>query len=74
MTRIPEEGTQCKVLLLAMQRGERLRPLDAALTYGVMALSQRIGDLKRKYGWPIQSRLVKTETQKTIAEYWMETA
>ena len=68
--RIPETG-QCRTLLLAMQRGERLRPLEAALSYGVMALSQRIGSLKRDYGWPIKSRMVSTESGKRIAEYWL---
>lgn len=74
--RVPEDGTQCKTLLLAMQRGERLRPLEAALKYQVMALSQRIGDLKRKYGWQslIKTQLVETPSGKHISEYWMDPA
>lgn len=69
--RVPREGTQHRILLAAMQRGERLRPLEAALKYQVMALSQRIGELKRS-GWPVKSKLVETPSGKHIAEYWME--
>lgn len=68
--RVPEDGTQCRTLLNALQRGEKLRPLDSALKYGVMALSQRIGDLKRTYGWPVQSRMVEVNG-KHVAEYWL---
>ena len=69
--RVPENGTQCRTLLNALQRGEKLRPLDSALKYGCLSLSQRVGDLKRKYGWPVQSRMVETETGKHVAEYWL---
>ena len=57
-------------LLAALQRGEKLRPLEAAHEYGVMALSQRIGEL-RNLDWPVQSKLIKTPTGKRVSEYWL---
>jgi hypothetical protein len=69
--RLPERGTQCYELLMAMQRGVRLTVAKALTQYGVYALSQRVGDLKHKYGWPIQSRMVKVGSA-TVAEYWLE--
>lgn len=68
--RMPERGTQCYELLLAMQAGARLTVKVALERHGVYALSQRIGDLKRRYGWPIQSRMVNVGTA-TVAEYWL---
>lgn len=66
--RVPESGTQCHALLLAMQRGERLTVAEALTTYGVFALSQRCGELRRA-GWPIKSRMIVTASGKRVAEY-----
>ena len=70
--RIPEDGTQCKTLLAAMQRGERLTIWNAMMDYGVGALHQRIKDL-REMGWPISRREVK-KNGKMVAEFWIESA
>lgn len=67
---IPERGTQCYELLMAFKRGERLTTLKAALTYGVMALSQRCGDLRRM-GWPIQSTTVESNGGARVSEYFL---
>ncbi len=69
--RVPPAGTQHYALLQAFQRGERLTVGVALQQYGVYALSQRVGDLKRRYGWPVQSRMVKTNGGAVIAEYWL---
>lgn len=69
--RVPSAGTQNYVLLMALERGERLTVVVALKKYGVYALSQRIGELKRM-GWPIQTRLVKTWSGKLVSEYWFE--
>lgn len=69
--RIPEKGTQCFSLLLAMQAGERLTVASALRFYSVYALSQRVGELKRM-GWPIKSRTVTTAGGARVSEYWME--
>ncbi len=68
--RAPRDGTQKHILLLAFQRGESLTTLEAALKYGVMALSQRCGELERM-GWPIVSDTVETEGGARVSRYSM---
>lgn len=68
--RVPNRGTQHYELLTAMQAGERLTVAKALNKYGVYALSQRIGELK-KMGWPISSRTVEAPGGARISEYWM---
>jgi hypothetical protein len=68
---IPTAGqTQLLILLAALQRGERLTVGYALTQYGVYALSQRLGDLRRM-GWPIQSRNVKNGNGWFHAEYFL---
>lgn len=55
---VPPRETQCYRLLRAMQEGVRLTVAKALNEYKVYALSQRVGDLKRIYGWPVKSRFV----------------
>lgn len=68
--RIPERGSQCYELLMAMKAGERLTVKIALEKHGVYALSQRVGELKHKYGWPIQSRTVRVG-RASVSEYWL---
>ena len=56
---------------MAMRQGVRLTVAKALTQYGVYALSQRVGELKRKYGWPIKSRMVNVGNA-TVAEYWLD--
>lgn len=70
-TTVPRPGSQCYKLLVAMQNGVRLTVAKALDEYGVYALSQRCGELRRKYGWPIQSRTVTTASGAQISEYWL---
>jgi hypothetical protein len=67
--RVPEKGTQCYELLRAFQRGERLSVKVALDQYGVYALSQRVGELRRM-GWPIVDVMTKTSTAH-FKTYWM---
>ena len=71
--RIPPRGSQCYELLMAMQDGVRLTVKVALEKYGVYALSQRIGDLRRKYGWPVRSQIIEIGPRTHVAEYWIET-
>lgn len=64
--RLPERGTQCYELLMAMKAGVRLTVAKALNEYGVYALSQRCGQLRDEFGWPIQSRFVGK-----FKEYWL---
>jgi hypothetical protein len=72
--RIPERGSQCYEILMAMQQGKRLTVAIALAEHSCYALSQRIGDLKRKYGWEslIRSRTVTTRSGARISEYWID--
>ncbi len=67
---VPPAESQCGQILRALQRGERLTVLTALTDYGVMALSQRAGELKRM-GWPVQSRMIEVPSGKRVAEYWL---
>lgn len=75
-TRVPERGTQCYEILMYLQAGGRLTVAKALDELGVYALSQRIGDLKRKYGW---EERIKSETKQVgpktyVSEYWLDAA
>ena len=69
--RVPERGTQCYEILMYLKRGGRLTVAKALTEFGVYALSQRVGELKRA-GWPIRSRMVEAVGGARIAEYWLE--
>lgn len=70
--KVPERGSQCYELLNAMKSGVKLTVKIALDQYGVYALSQRIGDLRRKYGWPVQSRTVQVGPKTFVSEYFLE--
>ena len=59
---------QCRLLLSQLEAGHRLTPLISAYQFGVMALSQRMGDLRRA-GYPISARMVTLPSGKRVAEY-----
>lgn len=65
---MPEPGTQCHEILKALKRGEYLSVGDALTKYGVYALSQRCGELRRM-GWPINSQMKTLPNGKRIAVY-----
>lgn len=71
--RVPESG-QCREILLYLSRGGRLTVAKALSELGVYALSQRIGNLKRDYGWPIKSRTVKVGPKTYVSEYFLDAA
>lgn len=70
--KVPPRGSQCYELLMAMREGVRLTVKLAIQKYGVYALSQRVGELKRKYGWPIRSQIIELGPRTHVAEYWLE--
>lgn len=57
-------------LLAALRRGERLTVKLALDRYGVYALSQRMGELKKSQ--PIKSRMIQTLGGARVSEYWLE--
>jgi len=62
--------TQLETLAEALDRGERLTVAVALERYGVYALSQRMGELARKWGYPVESRTIETPTGKHVSEYF----
>ena len=62
--------TQLQALADAFDRGEHLTVAVALEKYGIYALSQRCGELERKWGYPLDSRFVETPTGKRIKEYF----
>jgi hypothetical protein len=70
--RVPAQGSQCYELLMAMKNGKRLTVARALAEHACYALSQRCGQLRREYGWPIQSRTITTAGGARVSEYWIE--
>ena len=68
-TSLPDKGTQCWELLQAFLRGERLTVLTAIDKYRCYALSQRCGELRNTYGWPILGEWVTLPSGKRIKGY-----
>jgi len=55
-------------ILTYLKSGRRLTVLKALKLFGVYALSQRIGNLKRE-GHPIKVEMITLKNEKRIAEY-----
>ena len=60
--------TQITQIMNHLLAGGSLTPLESLNLYGVMALSQRIGQLK-KMGYPIKRELISTPSHKHVARY-----
>ena len=61
----------CSLLLAYLRQHGSITPLESVKALGIMALSQRVGEL-RKLMPPnemIESRIIRTETGKRVAEY-----
>lgn len=72
LTRMPQKGSQCYEILFYLQSGNTLTVGKALRELGVYALSQRIGELKRRYHWPIQSRTIEVAGGARVSEYFLE--
>lgn len=62
--------TQCLRLQRYLSQGHSLTPLSALKRFGVMALSQRMGDLRRAR-WPVESEFVDVGG-KRVKRYWFQ--
>lgn len=69
--RVPPKGTQCYALLDALKRGTKLTVAKALAEFGCYALSQRMGELRNEYGWPIKSEFIETPGGARVKEYWL---
>jgi hypothetical protein len=70
--RVPEHGSQCWELLMAFQRGEKLTTFEAYMRYGITTISQRCGELRRRYGWNIRSETIEANGGAKVSRYWLE--
>ena len=59
---------QCRLLLKHLEAGHAITPLVSAVELGVMALSQRMGELRRA-GYPVAAEMVKLPSGKRVARY-----
>lgn len=64
--------THKKLLLDHLMTGATITPLEALQRFNCLSCSQRLGDLRRDNGIPIQSRFITTPTGKKVKEYWLE--
>ena len=55
-------------LLRYLQEGGTLTPLQALEKFGCLALSQRMGELRRE-GHPIVSEIIRLSNGKRVAQY-----
>ena len=62
--------TQLEKLADAFDRGERLTVATALDKYDIYALSQRCGELWRKWGYPVDSRTITTPGGAHVSEYF----
>lgn len=65
-----ESMSQLEILANAFDRGEHLTVASALSLYGIYALSQRCGELSREWGYPVESKTIKTPTGKHVSEYF----
>lgn len=59
---------QTDLLAAAFDRGEALTVASALSLYGIYALSQRCGDLRRE-GYPVQSEMISLPSGKHCKQY-----
>lgn len=72
-TTSPNDTATHKAKLLAhLMTGATITPLEALQRFNCMSCSQRLGDLRRDEGIPVQSRFITTSTGKKVKEYWLE--
>lgn len=61
--------SQLDALRQHFDSGRRLTVASAMELYGIYALSQRCGELRRD-GYPLASEMVETPTGKRVAQYY----
>ncbi|UNU73648.1 helix-turn-helix domain-containing protein [Moraxella nasovis] len=57
-----------------LMTGETISPLQALKLFNCMSLAQRLGELRRDDGIPIQSRLHHEPSGKKYGIYWLDKA
>lgn len=57
-----------------LMTGATITPITALNLFGCFSLSQRMGELRRNFHVPIQSKLIKNPKGKKYACYWLDKA
>lgn len=65
--------TQCDQIREWLEAGNSITPLEALQQFGCMALSQRIGELKREHGLSIETEMIELPNKKRVARYSLKT-
>ena len=63
--------TQSDAILNHLLSGATLTPLEGLQMFQCMAVSQRVGELKRQ-GYPIERDLIKLPSHKHVARYYYD--
>ena len=63
------EAKQLKALDAHFSSGGSLTVAEALMQFGIFALSQRAGELRRHWGRPVVAETVKLESGKRIKRY-----
>jgi hypothetical protein len=66
---IPAQNSQCYELLKSFFDGKKFTVLKALDKHGIYALSQRCGELKNKYRWPVKAHWKTLSNGKKVKEY-----
>ena len=72
--KIPTQGSDAYNMLVALNRGERISMLQGPSKFQTVAVSQRISDLRNKFGWGkkvIRGEFRKTRSGRRYMEYFM---
>lgn len=67
--KIPTQGSDAYNILLDLVAGKKISMLVGPSRYSTVAVSQRISDLRIKFGWDVQGEFRKTKTGRRFMEY-----
>ena len=68
---VPDEETQCGILLRHMQNVGPITTGEAFELYRITCAGQRMTDLRNRFGWPVKSDPYKTPGGAIVAKYYL---
>lgn len=67
--KIPTYKSDAYNILVALVNGEKISMLQGPRKFHTVAVSQRISDLRIKYGWNVQGEMKTTSSGRKYMEY-----
>lgn len=64
-----QSDSQMKRIAEYLVKGNSITPIEALELFGCFRLGARIADIKQRYGWEIESKLIVTPSGKRVASY-----